>query len=586
MKSLKRDSLSQEEALSPRKSRQRRSGASENDPPVDSAKAASSRSRNRFGFKQRCAPVLISISGVSALKGATQVGSKVDLVSCVTEALGDLDAPLTLLRSKTTASQYDFKAKIAELSDQVKLLKQALSEQLKGGKRLAEVLGPMEIDLRARLQSLSEQHATQVEEVKRLQADLAGTQQRADERGRRVAELRSSNQSHKAAEFAASERATVQATRAQEAEDRLAACEAKLSRSEECVERLGVEARAHEETAATSARSLRDLEEQRGREAETAATELQSVRTAAQKQESSLRADLERETARAAELSRQLQQEQKTHAGLSKVHGELQEEHRSVLENFAAQRAKLESAEAQLMEKTSLLQQKDEDLRSSIQTVTQMQRDNVEQRERERQRVDSLEETSRLIKVREAELSESLRSSKEERERLQSELSASKSEARELQSSLQYATTERERLAIETAERFDAIKAMQLDCAKLEERLSSSQQSLASERASREAATEQVETLTKAKRELEVEYRSYQEHHGSSSQQQMAAISELKVTVDRLSNQVETKQSELGAQQGSYVAQQQHLHAVERKLRDAEAQRRELHNTIQVRSPQ
>ena len=52
----------------------------------------------------------------------------------------------------------------------------------------------------------------------------------------------------------------------------------------------------------------------------------------------------------------------------------------------------------------------------------------------------------------------------------------------------------------------------------------------------------------------------------------MAAISELQVTVDRLSSQVETKSTELGAQQGSFELQQRRLMTLESQLFDAEAQ--------------
>ncbi|KAL1510831.1 hypothetical protein AB1Y20_007114 [Prymnesium parvum] len=84
-----------------------------------------------------------------------------------------------------------------------------------------------------------------------------------------------------------------------------------------------------------------------------------------------------------------------------------------------------------------------------------------------------------------------------------------------------------------------------------------------------------------SKHELEVEFHSYKEHHGTSNQQQMEAISDLKLTVDRLSHQVETKQVEVSTATGSLAQQQQHIRDVEKKLQDAETQRRELHNAIQ-----
>ena len=52
------------------------------------------------------------------------------------------------------------------------------------------------------------------------------------------------------------------------------------------------------------------------------------------------------------------------------------------------------------------------------------------------------------------------------------------------------------------------------------------------------------EALERAKHEVDVEYKSYKEHHSSSNMEQMSAISDLKLTVDRLSDQVEKKSVE------------------------------------------
>ena len=61
----------------------------------------------------------------------------------------------------------------------------------------------------------------------------------------------------------------------------------------------------------------------------------------------------------------------------------------------------------------------------------------------------------------------------------------------------------------------------------------------------------------------------------------MAAISELKLTVDRLSHQVESKSTEVSATQGSLAEQTAYLATLESKLREQESLRRALHNTIQ-----
>ena len=53
-----------------------------------------------------------------------------------------------------------------------------------------------------------------------------------------------------------------------------------------------------------------------------------------------------------------------------------------------------------------------------------------------------------------------------------------------------------------------------------------------------------------------MEFRSYKENHGSSNQQQMEAITDLKLTVDKLSKQVDSTKMELRLQQGNLSQRQ------------------------------
>ena len=156
-----------------------------------------------------------------------------------------------------------------------------------------------------------------------------------------------------------------------------------------------------------------------------------------------------------------------------------------------------------------------------------------------------------------------------------------RSELSSTSASLAVATEARERLAIETSEQQEALVAKQAACAALEAKLAEASEALAVSTATLEAKRLEAQSLSEQKHVLEVEYRSYQEHHGSTNQQQMEAISELKVTVDRLSHQVETKQMEVSSTQGSLAQQQAYLDSLESKLREQEATRRALHNTIQ-----
>ena len=61
----------------------------------------------------------------------------------------------------------------------------------------------------------------------------------------------------------------------------------------------------------------------------------------------------------------------------------------------------------------------------------------------------------------------------------------------------------------------------------------------------------------------------------------MNAISELKLTVDRLSTTVQTKSEQASSAQGSLAQQAAYLSEMERKVNEMEAQRRALHNQVQ-----
>ena len=105
-------------------------------------------------------------------------------------------------------------------------------------------------------------------------------------------------------------------------------------------------------------------------------------------------------------------------------------------------------------------------------------------------------------------------------------------------SQLEGSNAERERLAIETAEQKEKLEQKEEELGMIKGQLGEAQSQLTSASATLSSKVEEVEGLSRQKHELEVEYRSYQEHHSSSNEAQMTAISELKVHVERLSDQV------------------------------------------------
>ena len=93
-----------------------------------------------------------------------------------------------------------------------------------------------------------------------------------------------------------------------------------------------------------------------------------------------------------------------------------------------------------------------------------------------------------------------------------------------------------------------------------------------------------LDEVSREARETEVEFRSYKEHNCSSNATQVQAIAELKVSVDRLSGELDTKQTEVVQQKDNIEATSAYVTQLEQKLRYAEKGRRDLHNTIQARA--
>jgi len=115
----------------------------------------------------------------------------------------------------------------------------------------------------------------------------------------------------------------------------------------------------------------------------------------------------------------------------------------------------------------------------------------------------------------------------------------------------------------------------------LRQEFAATREELSAARASLEAKAENVELLTQEKKVLEVEFHSYKEHHGTSNQQQMQAIAELKIMVGNLSEQVESTKMEVAVKETSVVQHQSDILSLKRQLMDEERKRRELHNAMQ-----
>eukprot|EP00927_Polykrikos_kofoidii_P064698 TRINITY_DN6019_c0_g3_i1.p1 TRINITY_DN6019_c0_g3~~TRINITY_DN6019_c0_g3_i1.p1 ORF type:complete len:965 (+),score=185.10 TRINITY_DN6019_c0_g3_i1:33-2927(+) len=95
------------------------------------------------------------------------------------------------------------------------------------------------------------------------------------------------------------------------------------------------------------------------------------------------------------------------------------------------------------------------------------------------------------------------------------------------------------------------------------------------------AKSDEAERLSDERRKLSAEFRTYQEFHGTGESQQLKAIANLEFTVEKLSRQVASKQTELGEQQSSTEQMRARVRFLEEQVRNLETQRREMHNAIQ-----
>lgn len=201
----------------------------------------------------------------------------------------------------------------------------------------------------------------------------------------------------------------------------------------------------------------------------------------------------------------------------------------------------------QLDEKDDLLRQRDCDLRESIQSIAVMHCNNNEQILHERQRAQRLEEDVQGLRTNEEGLRRSVHSLAQDRDRVAAELNACKEKVVGLHSDLRVAQSERDWLVDQGTENKVAMQKLQDGLAVVSTKLRSVQE----------------------------------EHHGTSNQQQMDAIADLKLTVERLTTKVDSSQLELGERQDNISKQRMYILALEEKLRNADGERRELHNAIQ-----
>lgn len=179
---------------------------------------------------------------------------------------------------------------------------------------------------------------------------------------------------------------------------------------------------------------------------------------------------------------------------------------------------------------------------------------------------------------REVQAAELLRIRIDSTEQLQSEMRLQQSQ---MQQELQVAQAERDQLAKTVEDGLARETAQQAELVQLGGKLEVLQTELVARSSLLGTASDEAKRLSQEKRELEVAFNSYQDHHGLSEHQQLQVIARLKQQVDKLAKQIEATEMELGAEQGSTAELQARNASLRQQLGAAELQRMELHNSIQ-----
>jgi len=164
---------------------------------------------------------------------------------------------------------------------------------------------------------------------------------------------------------------------------------------------------------------------------------------------------------------------------------------------------------------------------------------------------------------------------------LQAQLTASQERGADLQRDLRSSESDCDKLRDAVAEEQAALQKRSEALERTGGQLASAREELSTANAELATLREKSKRLSAGKRELELEYRSYKEHNCTSNAAQMQAITELKVTVDKLTQKVESTQMELGVKSTETAEHQGSIRRLEHMLAMAETSRRELHNTIQ-----
>lgn len=516
----------------------------------------------------------------------------IDITSMVLALNPEVEEASTLVSTKVRAKKYDYKNIIAQQSELIAQLKRCLTQLCDKSAEVQQKTSEVQAGANSKVQKLFSEKQPMRHEILHLTNEVKALRVQSAEHESQASELK----------------AQLDATRSAHAADKAAlhAATARLESTEQelCAERDKA-VRAQAELAAATERLA---------QAETAHQELEDkLRIAGvehKKQLATLRESIDRRTEKlAADYDAQLAELGTAHAE-AVVRGEgLATELETAVADRDGLRARLEVAEAararadQELTATTAearrlrdeVAKKDADLSESLRNINQLQSEAIERQSELREEKRRLSDDLVATRARAEALDAAAVREGRERTVLVAELAAA--DAAEASARSAFADADRGR--VEAAE---GLLRAQADLTALRQDHARVSQALDEASAARDGLAGRVEALTASEeelgrasaeakaqlRDLEVEFRTYKTHCGTSSNDQMAALVRLQQECESLSAKFEETRGQLGKREGETNALHVDLERraaqvadLENKLQEAEATRRKLHNMCQ-----
>ena len=517
----------------------------------------------------------------------------IDIASSVANAFrSEVDEANVLVGHKVRAKKFDYKGIIQQQSELIVQLKRCLSTMVeKSSEAREKSLAAQEL-ANSKVQSLALAKKPMREQIAGLSAQLESLKGVHTETASARAELQARydalvviSDSDKAALHAAAARVELtedelaaEKERAGGAEKALAAVRRQLDTTEkqvsELAEKLRVSGVEHEKQLDTLRESIERRTDRQRTEHDAIASELRARGESAASEAQRLAADLSECAAERDEL--------RTRAGaLADARTRLEAETADATSALRTTRAELAKKEADLSESLRNISRMQTEAIERQAELRDEKKELAERLERASERAERLDDASargaKECALLEAEL-RAVDASDARATRALAEAEAARLEAMELLLSAQSElTTLRQGHAQLDARARDAVA--ERDGARAQ--LASSSEREAALRA-------ELSTRLSEARDLEVEFRTYKAHCGSSNMEQMGALVRLQRECEALNARFEETRGQLGVREGETQSLQaevanraRYVAELESKLLDAEETRRKLHNTVQ-----